>query len=92
MADLADTIKPLLAGIKELKHIGKLKTQEMNSISKRIISNFLEILYFFILLANPLHILIHSFLNSNFELGSQDGDENQTNGTPPIDTESAHVK
>ena len=47
---------------------------------------------FFILLANPLHILIHSFLNSNFELGSQDGDENQTNGTPPIDTESAHVK
>ena len=47
---------------------------------------------FFILWANPLHILIHSFLNSNFELGSQDGDENQTNGTPPIDTESAHVK
>ena len=57
-----------------------------------IVLEYYWTIIFFILLANPLHILIHSFLNSNFELGSQDGDENQTNGTPPIDTESAHVK
>ena len=57
-----------------------------------IVLEYYWIIILFIFLANPLHILIHSFLNSNFELGSQDGDENQTNGTPPIDTESAHVK